>query len=421
MTSLNALVILIRLIISFFITREITGIVTKGQYAQIGNFRNLIVQLTSLTSLGIFNGIVKYVAEHKKDEDQLQKLFSTATVFTVIGSILSFFALYFGADYFAEKYLGDPNDAYLIKITAVAIPFISIQRVFNGVINGLSQYKAFSKVELIAYLFSSALTLWFLYWKQFDGVIISISMAPIIQVIVMLFIMIRVFKEYVQFHRLQWKAPLAKSLLAFTIMSFVSTILVQEIEVWIRNTIEYKLGADDAGIWTGLMAFSKNYMVFLNAIMTLYVLPKFAGIHHRAGFMNELGTIYKTLLPLFGAGMLLVYFLRYFLIDIQFKGDYSAMAPLFKWQLLGDFIRLGSVILASQFLAKKMVYNFIFTEVLSLALFYGFSVIFIKWYGVEGVTMAHFVRYIVYFAVVYVLILRYFKKQKNNNQNAEKV
>ena len=103
MTSLNAGVIIIRLIISVFINREVSGIVTTGQYAQIGNFRNLMAQLMSLTSLGIFNGIVKYVSEHKADKDQLQRLFSTATVFTLIGSVLAFVALFFGADFFSEK------------------------------------------------------------------------------------------------------------------------------------------------------------------------------------------------------------------------------------------------------------------------------------------------------------------------------
>ena len=310
MTSLNAGVIIIRLIISVFINREVSGIVTTGQYAQIGNFRNLMAQLMSLTSLGIFNGIVKYVSEHKADKDQLQRLFSTATVFTLIGSVLAFVALFFGADFFSEKYLGAPQYAYIIKITAVVVPFVSIQRVFNGVINGLSEYKAFSKIELSAYLLSSGLLLWLLYIHEFEGALLAIALTPVIQVAVMVFIMIKVFKEYVQFSKLTFRVPLAKSLLAFTAMSFFSTILLNQVEIEVRNMIENKISASEAGVWTGLMMVSKNYMVFINAILTLYVLPKFANIHTQHGFTKELGSIYKTLLPIFAVGMLLIYFLR---------------------------------------------------------------------------------------------------------------
>lgn len=415
MTSLNSGVIIVRLIISVFINREVSGIVTTGQYAQIGNFRNLMAQLMSFTSLGIFNGIVKYVSENKEDKEQLQKLFSTATVFTIIGSVVAFLVLFFGAHYFAESYLGEGQYAYLIKITAVVVPFISIQRVFNGVVNGLSEYKAFSKIELFGYLLSSGMLLWFLYINQFEGVILSIALTPILQVLVMLFVMIKVFKEYVQFSKIQWKVPLAKSLLAFTAMSFFSTILLNEIEIKVRLMIEDKIGEKESGVWTGLMMVSKNYMVFINALLTLYVLPKFANIHTENGFKKELSSIYKTLLPLFAIGMLAIYFFREFAIMILFKGeDYLGMAPLFKWQLLGDFIRIAAVILASQFLAKKMVYNFIFTELLSLALFYIFSIIFIDRYGVEGVPLAHFLRYIIYVIVIYILIIRNFKARRTS-------
>ena len=88
------------------------------------------------------------------------------------------------------------------------------------------------------------------------------------------------------------------------------------------------------------------------------------------------------------------------------------MAPLFKWQLLGDFVRLAAIVLGYQFLAKKMVRNFIFSEILSLALFYGFAYYFAGIYGVEGVVMAHFLRYVVYFFVVLYLVFRYFKNRK---------
>ena len=182
-------------------------------------------------------------------------------------------------------------------------------------------------------------------------------------------------------------------------------------EIDIRVMVQKRITMADAGIWTAMTNISKNYMVFSSAIFTLYVLPKFAGIHNKIDFKEELINIYKTLLPLFGVGMLLIFFLRKYVIQIIYP-DFLAMEPLFKWQLLGDFVRLAAIVLGYQFLAKKMVRNFIFSEILSLALFYGFSYYLSGIYGVEGVVMAHFLRYIVYFFVVFFLVFRYFKKQE---------
>ena len=80
------------------------------------------------------------------------------------------------------------------------------------------------------------------------------------------------------------------------------------------------------------------------------------------------------------------------------------MEPLFKWQLLGDFIRLCALVLAYQFLAKKLVKSFVITELISLVLFYVLTKVFIVTYGTEGVVIAHFVRYVIYLIVVIIFI-----------------
>jgi PST family polysaccharide transporter len=388
--------------------------VGKGGYAKIGSLRNLLAQLTSLTSLGIFNGVVKYVSEFKEDKEQLQRLFSTAFVFTLIGSTIAFFVLFFGADFLSEYYFTSNEYAYIIKILAIVVPFISIQRIFNGVVNGLTKYKSFAKIELVAYLLIASTTLILLYTNNIDGALLALAISPVIQVLVLLYIFVKVLREYVQFSKLKFQVPFGKALLAFMLMSFASTILLNQVEIEIRNFITDKISLDEAGIWTGMTTLSKNYMVFSGAIFSLYVIPKFASIHTRSGFKVELVSIYKTLLPIFAVGMFVIYLCRNLFIEYVFI-DFNEMAPLFKWQLLGDFVRLASVILAHQFLAKKMVRSFIFSELLSLALFYSFAYYLVDIYGIEGVVMGHFLRYIIYFIVVFILVMRHFNKKDKNN------
>jgi PST family polysaccharide transporter len=411
MTSLNAGVIGIRLLVSLFIQRLLAVMVGEVGIAKIGQLRNLLQLLTSVTSGGIFNGIVKYVAEYKDDKEKLVKLFSTSFVFVVIGTVTSSLLLYFNADRISDYLFYTSDFSYLIKLLAVVIPFISVQRVFNGVVNGLSQYKKFAKIDLFSYLFSAALLVFFLYNYNIDGALIAIAITPVIQLSVLLIIFFKVLKEYVQFSKISFKTPFAKGLLAFSLMSFFSTVLLNLVEIDLRSMITDKITEVDAGIWTAMTNISKNYMVFSISIFSLYVLPKFSSILTQNGFNKELGKIYKTLLPIFGLGMLLVYFLRDYVILIIYP-DFTGMASLFKWQLMGDFIRLASLVLMHQFLAKKLVRSFIFSEVISIGLFYILANYLSSIYGVEGVVMGHFIRYVIYFFIVFYLVMRYFKKQK---------
>jgi PST family polysaccharide transporter len=248
-----------------------------------------------------------------------------------------------------------------------------------------------------------------LYNYNLDGALIAIALIPVVQVIVMLFIFIKVLKEYVQFRKLKLSVPLAKPLLAYTIMSVASTVLINLVEIDIRAFLANQLSESDAGIWTGMTTLSKNYMVFSGALFTLYVIPKFVGIQTNLDFRKEVRIIYKTLLPLFAVGMLAIYFMRFLFIEYIFI-DFDGMAPLFKWQLAGDFIRLATLVLIHQFIAKKLVWNFVFTEVVSAVLFFGLSRYLVSDHGVEGVVMAHLARYIILFVVVLILLYRYFRK-----------
>ena len=421
MTSLNAVVITIRLVISAVVQRLLTEYVGPvGQY-KIGQLRSLSQLLMSVASLGTFNGVVKYIAEYKEDQHQLQKLFSTVFVFIIIGTAISGLTLFLFAVQISEYLFSSPDFEYLIKLTAVVVPFIAIQRVFNGVINGLSEYKQFAKIDLIGYLVSITLTVIFLFQYNLDGALIAIAVTPIIQVSVMLFFYYKVLREYIQFKKLELRAPIAKGLLAFTVMSFVSSILLPIVEIDIRSMLDEKLSGRDAGIWTNMTFISQNYMVFSSSIFTLYVILKFPGSYEFKKFKKEVITIYKTLLPLFAVGMVLIFLFRNLIIELIYPGQVE-MAPLFKWQLLGDFVRLASLVLAHQFLAKKLVLNFIFTEILSLSVFYGLAYFLVGKFNVEGVVIAHFIRCLITFCVILYLVIRYFRKQDNKfeNQSIEK-
>lgn len=414
MTSLNAPVIITRLGISLFIQRMISLYFGEVGFHLMGQLRNLIQMLTSITSLGVFNGIVKYVAEFREENEQLKKVFSTTFVFWSSGVVVSFLVLFFGAGYVSDYLFQTREYTFLIKLTALVVPFIGLQRIFNGVINGLSKYKKFVKIDLISYLIGAALTIYFVYQKNFDGVLFSIAITPFFQFSVLVLIFFKELKQYIPFRKLSFTVPMAKPLLAFSLMSFFATVVLNYLEIEIRNVIVRAISEEGSGIWTAMTSLSKNYMSFSIMLFSMYVLPKFAVIKTQNDFTKEVGNIYKTLLPIFGAGMILVYFLRSFIIDLVFPGhDKLALEPLFKWQLVGDFIRLMAMVVSYQFIAKKMVRTFIFTELLSTGLFFVFAYFLVHIYGVEGVVIGHLLRYIVYLMVVVFLIFRHFKKQRN--------
>ncbi|WP_400077638.1 O-antigen translocase [Winogradskyella sp. R77965] len=414
-TSLNAVVIAIRLVISAFIQWLLATTVGAAGIANIGQVRNVMAMLTSTTSLGTFNGVVKYVAEFKKDQPELSKVFSTVTVFILLGSLISAAVLFFGASFLSTYLFNSQEFIYVFQLLAVIVPFIAINRVVNAVVSGLSDYKRYAKIELISYILATVALIIGLYFTELKGVLIAIAIAPIIQLIVLAFVFGKILKTYVPLKSLKLSFIYKNQLLAFTLMSFISTFLLNYVELDIRTLVTEEININEAGYWTAMTFISKNYMVFATGLFTLYVLPKFASIHSKSEFKHEVLNIYKTILPIFALGMVIVYLLRNYIIRFIYP-EFTGMEPLFKWQLFGDFIRLSALVLAHQFLAKRLVKSFIITELISLGLFFVLSKVFIQHYGTEGIVIAHFVRYIIYFIIVVFVVLFYYDKTTANRE-----
>jgi PST family polysaccharide transporter len=115
---------------------------------------------------------------------------------------------------------------------------------------------------------------------------------------------------------------------------------------------------------------------------------------------------YKTVFPVFSIGLIGIYFLKDIVILVLFTKDFTEVSNLFFWQLLGDFFRAATLILAIQFFAKKIVKPYFITEIISFSILISSSYFGVQYFGAEGAVMAYAVTYFLYFVVVGI----YFRK-----------
>lgn len=183
-------------------------------------------------------------------------------------------------------------------------------------------------------------------------------------------------------------------------MALFSALLVPFVALSIRTYITDTVSLKDAGMWEAITRISRYYLLFISSLLTLYVLPRFSLITTGAGFRKEILNFYKTIVPIFALGLIIIYFLRQSIVQVLFTKEFTPVEDLFFWQLLGDFVKVLSLVISLQFLAKKMFWHYILTETFSFVLLYFSSLYFIDHYGVKGATMAHFLTYSMYYVVV---------------------
>jgi PST family polysaccharide transporter len=403
-TSLNSVVVGVRLLISLVVQNLLAHYTGQSGIAKVGQIRNLSSILMSLSSLGVFNGIVKYVSEYKSDEVGLKKLFSTVYVLSTLATIVLSLVLFFSAEKLSVWLFFSQDFSLVFQLLAVVAPFIAMNRIFYGVISGLKAYKINAKIEIIWYTLGSILLLISLYFYNINGVLLALAVTPIIQFCITIFLFGKTLQEYIRFKQLVFKAPMLKALLGFTLISFVATVCSNLVDINFRTSISERLSENEAGIWTAMSSISKIYMQFLIAIFSLYILPKYAEIKSTFEFRSELKSIYTSLVPLVVVGMLLVYNLREFIVLTIYNNTFLSMTMLFKWQLMADFMRFVANILSFKFLAKKQITQFVGTQLLGLLLYYFFGHQLIENYQTEGVVMGLFFSNLVYLIVVIVVL-----------------
>ena len=406
-TSANTGLVLVRMLFSLISQKAFAIFIGAEGIAIVGNLKNVVGFFEQFSILGTSNGLVKYISEHKDDKKQLNNLFSTVFVFSAIASIVSFMILFFWSNAINHAVFGaNENYGYIFKILAFLIPFMGVNGILYALLNGLSAYKLFSKIGLIVVISSTILIVLLTIKFGLIGSLIAISTIPLLQFLIYIIFSSKTYKTFIDLNFISFKLSFKKQLLSYSLMTLVVVFFSNIIDVAIRHLIEDKTSIAEAGYWTAMNSISRVYMQFSAAIFPLYILPVYAKLTSTIDFRKEVVKIYKMLLPFLISGMLVVFLFREFIIKTLYTSEFLAMSSLFKWQLLGDLIKFVAIVLSYQFIAKKQIGYFIFTEVLSVLMFYGFSVYFIDIYGTDGVVIAHFVRYILFFLVV-LFILRH--------------
>jgi len=139
--------------------------------------------------------------------------------------------------------------------------------------------------------------------------------------------------------------------------------------------------------------------------MGLYILPRFTEIESVKEFRKEVLNFYKTVMPYFLSGLVVIYFLRSFIVRIVFSSEFIPVTDLFIWQLLGDLLKVLSVVIAYQFLAKRMFWHYLVTEAFLVIMTYLTSIYCIDLFGLKGAVIGHFASYAMYFGLI-LLIFR---------------
>ncbi len=400
-TSLKTAAVFTRIIAGILTSKAIAVFIGAEGLALVGNLRNFVASTQTIATLGFYKGVVKYVNDFKNDLVKLSKTLSTAYYIGFITTIVMSFYCYFNAETINELIFPTYNNyIYIIKIFAIVLPFYALNMFSFSIMNGFSKYKILIIINIIGQVLGLSIALLLIYQKNLDGALISVAISESLIFLITL-VGITNRKSLVPLISVNnVSLSYIKKLSSYTGMALFPAIILPLVILAIRSHIIDTIGYKDAGFWEAMLRISKYYLMLVSSLLGLYIIPRFSEIKDIATFKKEVFSLYKSVIPYFALGLLLIYLLKPFIVWVVFTKEFEPVEDLFLWQLLGDFVKVLSMIIAYQFLAKKMFWHYIITEAFLVVILYTTSIYFIKIYGVKGAVIGHFVSYLMYYGVI---------------------
>jgi len=403
--SYTGLSTLIKLITSYITIKVVANIIGPAGVALVGQLQNFTAIFTTIGAGGINNGVVKYVSEYKDDEKRLKKYLSNGFKLTIYFSGITGLFLIFLATYLSRWILFEDKYYYLFILFGLSLILLSLNNFFLSVLNGFKEFKKFVTINIFTNIISLLFTIILVWLYNLTGVLIALVTYQGFVLIITLFYL-RNKKWFSKELWTSWDKDIVKKYFSYTLMAFVTALTVPVSQLLIRGYIIKEYSIEEAGFWEGINKISAMYLMFITTSFSVYYLPRLSEINDNEALKKEVFKTYKIITPLIFVTLLLIYLLKDFVINILFTKEFYPMKDLFFWQLLGDFFKVSSWLLAFIMVAKSMTKLFISTEIIFSVLLVGLSYYLISINGVIGATQSYCINYFIYFLTM-IFIFRY--------------
>lgn len=376
---------------------------------QLNNFNTVVF---TLSSGGILSGVTKLISQ-QKDEDNINDYIRTAAQIILFFTLLCSLVLIIGASFWSQKVFLSQEFQYVFVLLGLSLFFYSTNTFLTAVMNGFQAFRLFTITNIVNSLIGLLFSLLLIYFWKLKGVLVG---AVTYQSISCLFTIGLVSsKNWVHWKNIfgTFDSTLARKYFLFSLMAFTSAATLPIAQMIIRTDIVKFISLDAAGWWDALNRLSGVYLLIITTAFSAYYLPRLSEIREAGEMKAELRMAYKYIIPILALGLGAIFFTKHIIIKLLFSPVFQPMEQLFSYQLIGDFFKMSSWVIAFLMITKTQFRIFIFSEIffsLSLVLLNHY---FMKNYGINGTSFAYMVNYIMYFMFMCGWVLYFFRHRKH--------
>jgi PST family polysaccharide transporter len=377
---------------------------TNGMFL-LGQLKDFLRLSNTISSFGIENGIVKYVAEFEEQKENLSNIIGTSFRINIISAFFVSLAILAFKNQISPFLQIDFDENFYFFLLIISVISASIHTCFLSIYNGLNRIKLFVIVNIISNIVSAVILVLFVLKMQIIGAFYALVVNQILSLIINIifytvykpFLIQWIFKKYINEY--------FKKLSSFSIMAIVGPVCLIISSFIVRDYLYEKFGADYAGSWEAMWRISAIYLLFLITTFKFYLIPTFSKLND-IELKKEVFKIWKIVVPIIILITIAVYFSKNIIINLLLSNEFILINSIIFFHLIGDIIKINCWVLGNIMISKAKTKSFVFFQIEWSLVFVTLTYIFIEKYGFVGVSISYFVTYIIHFSLLNI----YFKK-----------
>lgn len=375
--------------------------------AIVGQYQNFLGIVTSLANGGISSGIVKYVAEYRRDADRNALLISNAMRITLFCSAILVAVLLLLAEPLSRYLFKSDGYAFVLRLLGLTITLFALNMLLVSVLNGFGEIRKFAGSAIARSVAAILLTVTLSLLWGLTGALIALTVAQSLVFFVTLFFVVRSPWFTSHFFVQHFDRTVSRRLLAFSLMALTSAVLVPLVRILVRNHIIATVSLSDAGYWDAMWKISQGYLGIITGTLGVYYLPKLSSLQEIRAVRQEIWNGYRLIVPAMLIGFFAIYTLRTPIVYLLYSERFKPTIDLFLPMLIGDFFMILSWLVAYLMIAKAKIRMFILTQITFSVITYFLSVLMINLLGIQGAMWAHALKYAILTVVVSYLLREY--------------
>lgn len=415
MLSLNSVSMGVSFLLGIISTKIVSVFLGSSGMALLGSFRNFSSMIKSVATLGINNSLVKLFVENQNDKKELSVIYATFFwFFLFVSTFLGITVLIF-ANFISEFLFFTNSFTNPIRFFGLLLPLMVINSFWLAIYNGLEKFKRIVVIQIISNVLIFSCTAYLIWKDAIAGGLLAVALSELLMVWVT-FLFVLKDKRYFQF---DLQKVIDKKYLGvikkFSVMAFLSAVIVPLTLMLIRNFIVDIHSIQDAGIWDATNKLSGFYMMIFSSGLSLYYVPKLASLKTDEEFKVELKFYFKIFVPLFAIVLVVVFLFKGIILNIAFTKEFLKIQEVLIWQLLGDLLKIMTLAFGYQILVKARIKEYIILEIVFNLSYLFLSYYLVKFLSFEGALKAYFYASLILFVLILFMFRKLFLNSKPPN------